>query len=93
MTTTLPRRHTSAMSAKIEVEAVLGGQRLVVSVTHNVEAFGVRLHQAVLDAVVDHLHEVTGAGGAAVEIALLGRCLLAVAAGCGGCRPRRARAS
>ena len=37
------------------------------------EALGVRLHQAVLDAVVDHLHEVAGAGRADVRVAVLRR--------------------
>ena len=37
----------------------------------DVQALGVRGHDPVLDAVVDHLHEVAGAVGPAVEIALL----------------------
>jgi hypothetical protein len=40
---------------------------------HQLEAFGVRLHQAVLDPVVHHLHEVAGAGGTDVRVAALGR--------------------
>src|SRR5207237_6635007 len=36
---------------------------------HDVEAFGIGLHQAVLDAVVHHLHEVPRARRAAVEVA------------------------
>ena len=52
-----------------------------VRVLEDVEALGVRLHEAVLDAVVDHLHEVAGAGRAAVEPALLLRRVLAFAAG------------
>ena len=37
---------------------------------HQLEAFGVRLHQAVLDAVVDHLHVVAGAVAADAQIAV-----------------------
>src|SRR4029450_13402053 len=51
---------------RAEVEVELGG-------LHQVEALRVRLHQAVLDAVVDHLHEVPGAGRANVEVAPLRR--------------------
>src|SRR5258708_27036061 len=36
----------------------------------NVEAFGVGLHQAVLDTVVDHLDKMAGAGRAAIKVAL-----------------------
>ena len=43
---------------EVEVEAVSFRQRLRIRVAEDVEAFGVRLHQAVLDAVVDHLDEV-----------------------------------
>ena len=40
----------------------------------DVQAFCVRSHQRVLDAVVHHLHEVAGARGPAVQVAdLLGR--------------------
>ena len=57
----------------------------------DVEALGVGGHHAVLDAVVDHLHEVAGAVRAAVQEALLGVDELA---GCGrACAaPRRRRA-
>src|SRR6266540_1849651 len=44
----------------LEVEIELGG-------LHDLEAFGVGLHQAVLDPVVDHLHEVARAGRADVR--------------------------
>src|SRR5205807_2929021 len=56
-----------------------------VGVLDDVKALGVGGHQAVLDAVVDHLHEVPGAVGAAVQIAVLRRRGLAVATR----RPRR----
>src|SRR5260221_8480582 len=36
----------------------------------NIESFGVSLHQAVLNSVVEHLHKMAGAGWAAVEIAV-----------------------
>ena len=38
----------------------------------DVQALGVRGHDAVLDAVVDHLDEMAGAVGAAVQVAVLG---------------------
>src|ERR1700722_13134849 len=43
-----------------------------VGVLEDVKAFGVGGHQAVFDAVVDHLYEVPGAGRAAVEVAVFG---------------------
>ena len=43
-----------------------------VGVLQDVQALGVGGHEAVLDAVVDHLHEVAGAVRAAVQVALLG---------------------
>ena len=43
-----------------------------VGVFQNVEAFGVGGHQAVFDAVVNHLDEMACAGRAAMEIALFG---------------------
>ena len=46
-----------------EVERVLAR-------VHDLEALGVGLHQPVLDAVVDHLHVVAGAGRAGVEVAV-----------------------
>jgi hypothetical protein len=42
-----------------------------VRVLEHVQALGIRLHEPVLDPVVDHLHEVACAGLAAVEPALL----------------------
>ena len=81
---TEPRRQSSADRGDVELVLVeVGvaqrrrlGVRLLrvqadVRVLEDVEALGVRLHQAVLDAVVDHLHEVAGAGRAAVQPALL----------------------
>ncbi len=54
----------------VEVEPVFLGQRLAVGVLQNVEAFGIGLHQTVLDAVVDHLDEVAGAVRPGVDVAL-----------------------
>ena len=53
-----------------------GGSFSDAGVTQDVEPLGVRLHQSVLDAVVDHLDEVPGARRAAVEVALFGRASL-----------------
>src|SRR6187431_1985043 len=50
----------------VEVEVELGR-------VHDVEALGVGLHEAVLDSVVHHLHEVARAGGADVCVAVVGR--------------------
>ena len=50
-----------------------------VGVLEDVEAFGICGHEAVFDAVVDHLHEVTGAVRAAVQPAVVGGRLVAAA--------------
>jgi hypothetical protein len=47
--------------------------RADVGMLEDVETFGVGGHQAVLDAVVDHFDEVSGAGRAAVQIPALRR--------------------
>src|SRR5680860_192408 len=53
---------------------VLGALVLAgVRVLEDVQALGVGGHDAVLDAVVHHLHEMTCAGRTAVEVSLLGR--------------------
>ena len=49
---------------EVEVEALVGRQLVRAAVLHDVEALGEGLHHAVLDAVVDHLHEVPGAARA-----------------------------
>ena len=77
---TLPRRHTSAMSGRLSVEALVLGQLVAVLVPQDVEALGIGLHQAVFDAVVDHLDEMAGAGRAGMDIALLGARIAALAA-------------
>ena len=58
------------------VHPELGDRReveLVVARVQDLEALGVGLHHAVLDAVVDHLHVVAGARAADVEVAALRR--------------------
>src|ERR1051325_3582244 len=55
-------------------------QRVDVGVLENVEPFGIGLHQAVFDAVVDHLDEVSSADGAGVDVALLDPGIAALAA-------------
>jgi hypothetical protein len=42
----------------------------------NVEAFGEGLHHAVLDAVVNHLHEMPGTRRAGVDVAVLGAVII-----------------
>ena len=60
------------------------GTRAEPALLQDVEALGHRLHHAVLDAVVDHLHEVAGAAGPGVQVALLGARVAPLAAGGGG---------
>src|SRR4249919_3963027 len=55
---------------------MLAGLNAHISVVQDVEALREGGHDAVLDAVVHHLDEVTRAGGSAVQIALLLRCQL-----------------
>src|SRR5207249_10930536 len=68
-----PRAHHAAAPPELrnlrelEVVPLVLGQRARRRVAHDVETFGVGLHQAVLDAVVNHLHEMTGARRTAVE--------------------------
>ena len=50
-----------------------------VGVAQDVQALGIGRHHAVLDAVVDHLHEVTGTVRPAMQEALLGRARVAAA--------------
>ena len=73
---------------EVEVEALVGRQIGRVLVLEDVEALGIGLHQAVFDAVVDHLDEVAGAGRPGMDIALLGAVVgeLVAAAACGRCR-------
>ena len=72
-----PRRQHAAAAPDLgdvgdrQAEAMLLGDGRVVRALHDVEALGERLHDAVLDAVVDHLDEVARADRAAVQIALL----------------------
>src|SRR5260370_307089 len=71
---TLPRRQTSATSRRLKSYWYSSGLRS-----------GVGDHDAVLDAVVDHLHEMAGTGRAAMQIAALGRAADLLASG----KPRR----
>ena len=50
----------------VEIEVVLGG-------VHDLEPLAVGLHEAVLDPVVHHLHEVAGTGRADMGPAVFGR--------------------
>ena len=54
---------------EIEGETMFGLERLGVRVAQDVEAFGIGLHHAVFDTVVDHLDEMAGAAGSGVQIA------------------------
>src|SRR5262245_42653793 len=51
---------------------MLLGDGGVARAAHDVEALGERLHDAVLDPVVDHLDEVAAADRPAVQVAILG---------------------
>ena len=77
--TTLPRRHTSAMSARSRSKRSSGGSASRVGVAQDVEALGIGLHQAVLDAVVDHLDEVARRRRARMDIAALDARIAALA--------------
>ena len=59
---------------------LLAVHRAGVGVLEHVQALGVGRHDPVLDAVVNHLDEVAGAVGSAVQIALLVHGRLALAA-------------
>src|ERR1700730_1388543 len=50
---------------------MLRWQRIDIGVLQNVKTFGIGLHQAIFDAVMDHLDEMPGAYGACMNIALL----------------------
>ena len=52
-----------------------------IGVLQDVQSFGVSTHDRVLDAVVDHLHEVASTIGATVQPTLLFWCVGAGAAG------------
>src|SRR6185503_20492662 len=63
--------------------ALVGGQLLGSGAAQDMEALGIGLHQAVLDAVVDHLDEAARAARPAVEIAVLNARIAPLAAGRG----------
>src|SRR5581483_6986638 len=50
---------------------MIGRQRVDIGILQDVETFGIGLHQAIFDAVVDHLDEVSGADRAGMDVALL----------------------
>src|SRR3569833_4034539 len=56
---------------QIEIEAVGGGQLLAARILQDVETFGIGLHQAIFDAVVDHLYKMTGSDGTCMDVAAL----------------------
>ena len=56
---------------QVELEALVLRQLFGGRAAQDVEAFGIGLHQAVLDAVVDHLDEMAGAARAAMHVAAL----------------------
>src|SRR5262249_32865454 len=55
----------------------------------NIEAFGISRHNAVFDAIVDHLHEVTGATRSTVQITMFCRRWPFFAIGRANCRCHR----
>ena len=65
-----PRAHDRALHPELRDRALV---EVVLARVHDLEALGVGLHEAVLDAVVDHLDEVPGAGRTAVQPAVVGR--------------------
>ena len=72
---------------------MLRRQRLDVGILQDVETLGIGLHQAVFDAVMDHLDEMPGADRAGVDVALLDARIAALAVrSCAGCRRCRAPA-
>src|SRR6478609_7852733 len=56
-------------------------QRFDIGVLENIKTLGIGLHQAVLDAVVDHLDEMSGADGTGMDITLFDARVAAIAAG------------
>jgi len=52
--TTLPRRQTSAISARSSVEAFAFGHIRSGLAAQNIETLRIGLHEAILDSVVDH---------------------------------------
>src|SRR5260370_4277636 len=50
---------------------MLWGQGVDIGILQDVKTFGIGLHQAIFDAVMNHLDEVPGADRAGVDVALL----------------------
>ena len=53
-----------------------------VGMLEDVQAFGVCSHQAVLDSIVDHLHEMSCSGRATMQIAIFGSATATLPTGC-----------
>src|ERR1700722_897309 len=58
---------------------MLRRQRIDIGVLQNIETLGIGLHQAIFDAVVNHLDEVSGADRPGVNVALLDPAIAALA--------------
>src|ERR1700761_939676 len=58
---------------------MLRGQRVDIGILQDIETLGIGLHQAIFDAVVDHLDEVSGADRSGVDVALLDPAITALA--------------
>src|SRR5262249_32133332 len=58
---------------------MIGRQGLDIRVPEDVESLRIGLHQAIFDAVMDHLDEMSGANRAGMDIALLDAGIAAVA--------------
>src|SRR5690242_3639285 len=55
--------------SKVQIILLIFRKFRLVSVAEDVEALGIGLHDAVLDAVVHHLHKMSGAGWTAIDVA------------------------
>src|SRR5262249_45757594 len=56
---------------EVEIVTLVGRPRVFFRPAQDAETLRISLHQAVLDAVVDHLYEMPGAARTAVEVAAL----------------------
>src|SRR5204862_2601436 len=57
---------------QVQIVADVFGQVFAGCILEDVEALGIGLHHSVLDAVVHHLDEVSGARGPAVDVSVFG---------------------
>jgi hypothetical protein len=80
-----PRRNHAATTpdlsdiSHVQIKSLIFRQAFAGFGLEDVEALGERGHHAVLDAVVDHLHEVPGACGTGVDVAVLGTVVIGFA--------------